>query len=397
MYLQRSAATDCTLAAMLSSSGAAVQRRTQGNVPRGSRASRYLVRVEHDEGPPAFPIDDVAQAAVVGDLNAFLRESHELYIMGRVPLPTPFPPGTVMYRHQDEEARWSAFFPLSRSVTNPDGTPTGPLGTSARITEFTRVSAAIVNGNLHVCTVDKFYRINHAVRTRMAATDSDGIPIPETKRWGADTINIWDDVALSGGGKVGQFVDVSCAGVLNESTASVELHVCAVTRDGHLWHTILAANGQYAPFNDVEQAVGEVGDFRDSIACTGHGTQLYLVGLTQTNGVWMSIRTPKAWRPFIDVKAAMSTPFSDLGPFNRVAIGFCNTGVTENPPRDAAQLNIVLLRPKTGELLHTVFTASPTTWSPVTGATSWMPREQLPDASPSKYYDIALAERPFLP
>ncbi len=83
-------------------------------------------------------------------------------------------------------------------------------------------------------------------------------------------------------------------------------------------------------------------------------------------------------------------------PVSDVAIGFCNTGVIKDPPHDTAQLNIVLLRP-TGELVHTVFTVSPTIWSPITGATSWMPREQLPDASPGTYVGVALAERPFLP
>jgi hypothetical protein len=231
----------------------------------------------------------------------------------------------------------------------------------------------------------------------------------EAARWTA-----WDDVGLDGGGNPGTFLDVGCAAVTNPATDIEELHVCAVTQDGHLWHTFGPAKPpyiglSYAPFVDVEGLAGEVGDFT-RVACTGLGSRLFLVGVTREGGAWFSIQQQTRWRPFEDVKAAISAPFSDLGVMADVAIGFCNAGVAADPSRDVAQLNVVLLEehgPNSGgrfkRVIYSVFTSSPQSWSLGRPPSLWMPRGEIATATPlqpgdeNDYRGISLAERPFLP
>ncbi|MGH2703095.1 MAG: hypothetical protein ACRDJ2_15140, partial [Actinomycetota bacterium] len=55
----------------------------------------------------------------------------------------------------------------------------------------------------------------------------------------------------------GPFNAVSCAGV-NE-----ELHVCGVTRDGNMWHTLRRQDGSWHGFGDFKSQAGtHPGPFR---------------------------------------------------------------------------------------------------------------------------------------
>jgi hypothetical protein len=103
----------------------------------------------------------------------------------------------------------------------------------------------------------------------------------------------------------------------------------------------------------------------------------------------------------------MGTPASNSTGVDDVALGFCNAGVPADPPRDVAQLNVVLINnPDTTNVLHardivyTVFTSSLRQWVPGQPPSLWMPAMSIPTALPYTdrlYMGISVAERPFLP
>ena len=101
-------------------------------------------------------------------------------------------------------------------------------------------------------------------------------------------------------GNHGQVRDVTCAvlgGLLGE------LHVCAITQDGRLWHTIRAQNGTWIPFGDVELQTGDRRAFlRVSAGAIG---ELHVAGVTTDGRVWHTVRQANGnWVPFGDVQTA---------------------------------------------------------------------------------------------
>jgi len=106
-----------------------------------------------------------------------------------------------------------------------------------------------------------------------------------------------------------------------------ELHVCAVSSDGRLWHTIRGAGGRWKPFADVEGEAGEQGTF--TCASSGELQGLLHVGGVTTNGEqWHTIRafdgtrplpfgqTVRGWQGFGDVGTQATQP----GTFTTVSV-----------------------------------------------------------------------------
>lgn len=164
---------------------------------------------------------------------------------------------------------------------------------------FVRVGAAELNPLLHVCGVTDDGRLWHAARVRdswsrfenvknMVLADNPGSPDP------------------------GNFSDVDCAG------RAGELHVCAVTEDGNLWHTIRRTNGTWFPFGNVKDQAGHnVGLtgrpalFR-SVGTSGIGHQLNVSATTRAGDLLHTVRRPLdgSWLPW---SVETGTGFQDVG------------------------------------------------------------------------------------
>jgi hypothetical protein len=89
-------------------------------------------------------------------------------------------------------------------------------------------------------------------------------------------------------GERGRFVDVSCA------DDRIGLHVCAITDDGRLWHSIRQGD-PWSQFADVESEAGERGRFVD-VSCASQYNpnippemqQLHVCAITDDGRLWHS-------------------------------------------------------------------------------------------------------------
>jgi hypothetical protein len=92
-----------------------------------------------------------------------------------------------------------------------------------------------------------------------------------------------------------------------------EIHVCAVTQDGRLWHTIRDKNGAWTQFRDVEAQAGDLGDV-SGVACAiadtgGEPLVLHVVGVTKDSHLGHTIRSNNgSWTQFGDVERQASVP-----------------------------------------------------------------------------------------
>jgi hypothetical protein len=135
-------------------------------------------------------------------------------------------------------------------------------------------------GELHVCGITSDSGLWHTIRR------ADGSWLH------------FSDVEAQTGDR-GAIVAAACAG-----NAAGELHLCAVSSDGHLWHTIRRADGTWFLFGDVEGQAGDRGVFLD-VDCTVINNELHVCGVTNDGHLWHTIRRiDGSWTPFIDVGGA---------------------------------------------------------------------------------------------
>jgi hypothetical protein len=105
-------------------------------------------------------------------------------------------------------------------------------------------------------------------------------------------------------GNPGHFSAVGCADV------NGELHVCALTDDGGMWHTIRENNAAWqAAFGDVKGQSGNPGHFT-AVACAGTSMGLNVSALTDDGGIWHTIRyNDVAWQSYFgDVTKESGSP-----------------------------------------------------------------------------------------
>jgi hypothetical protein len=313
---------------------------------------------------------DLDEVAIFG---ASIPGFHEVHFVGLVR-------GDLVHARQGFDGSWSAISLLSNLVAK--GEPGGPLGSDiGREAYFSSVSVSSVNETLHICASEDEGQFEH--------NQGEG----------------WLDVERASSGENGNFFDVACAGVLNAEKNREELHLCGVTTDGHLWHSINQEES-YLPFGDVESQAGEIGNF-NRVDCAGNGTVLHLVGVTSAGNVWHTIRTKTGeWRAFEEVRTVAS-------PSNQafderildVAIGFCNEGVPPDAPHDVSQLHIVMKAPlqlfytiRSANLIHWNESAEPSHWKTIKKIEpGWNP---WTNGSPSVAWTVggfSVASRPFFP
>jgi hypothetical protein len=278
--------------------------------------------------------------------------------------------GGVSDMIQDADGLWRS--PRTLDNTVPSGQTGGPLGTDrGRGGIFERVSAATVEGKIHICAVEADGQIERNIFDPANA--------------GPDPFDGWTDIEMKLGSDRGRFVDVACASVVNPATTLEELHICGVTNDGGLWHSVESPSRTFTVFGDVKGVSGDVGQF-NRVDCAGNKSQLHLVGVTR-NAVkaWHTIRIPTAWSPFANV-LDQATGGPTAGYFLDVAVGFCNDGVPPSGNSDVSQLNVVLTGPPTqisgpsprpSGIWHTIRSTNPVQWTPQANATNWRPMQDL--------------------
>ncbi len=113
----------------------------------------------------------------------------------------------------------------------------------------------------------------------------------------------------------GYFRAVACAGVNDD------LHVVALTDTGGMWHTIRHRDGSWQPsFGDVKSVESNDPGHFSAVGCAGVSGELHVVGLTDDGRMWHTIRhDDQSWQPFFgDVKGVES---NDPGYFSAVAAG----------------------------------------------------------------------------
>jgi hypothetical protein len=162
-------------------------------------------------------------------------------------------------------------------------------------------AAAGGDGALHVCAPDPVGGLGHSRRRR------DGT-------WDADFTDV--KAATTDPGRVrGTACAADAAGVM---------HICAITDDGGMWHTLREADGTWQPFfGDVKAAAGDRGAF-ESLACAAEPDgSLHVCGSTADTGVWHTLREPGSWTGFADVKAVVG---SDAGAFPAMACAVDSAG-----------------------------------------------------------------------
>jgi hypothetical protein len=167
---------------------------------------------------------------------------------------------------------------------------TGHLGVILKVA-IGRVGSTY-GGELHVCGVTGDAHLWHTIRR----ADGSWLPFRDVE---------------GPAGERGAMDALACAG-----NGAGELHLCATSGDGHLWHTIRRADGAWFPFGDVEGQAGERGDFID-VDCAVINNELHVCGVTTDGHLWHTIRrTDGSWDSFADVEGQAG----ERGDFARIAI-----------------------------------------------------------------------------
>ena len=152
----------------------------------------------------------------------------------------------------------------------------------------------------------------------------------------------------------GHFTAADCAGV------NSELQVLGLTDAGRMWHTIRHADGSWEPsFGDVKNVEANDPGHFSAVSCAGVNGELQTVGLTDTGGMWHTIRhADGSWEPsFGDVKGAEA---NDPGHFS--AVSCASVGGTRS---GGGELHVVALTDD-GKMWHTIRFADGS-WEPSFG------------------------------
>jgi len=121
---------------------------------------------------------------------------------------------------------------------------------------------------------------------------------------GATWVNFIDVEGATQAGEIGQVYQVTCTG--DVYPAAYDLHLCASTLDGNLWHTIRGGDGRWMRFESVKvRGAGDPGKFID-ITCEMVGRDLHLFGVTEGGRLWHTVRNPGTgvFSPFKEVIVA---------------------------------------------------------------------------------------------
>jgi hypothetical protein len=293
--------------------------------------------------------------------------SNELFrveIQDRTGVPDVGVFGTILLSRQDASGRWWPWQRISddsRTVIPEEE-------------QFAHVSAAVVNGELHVCGQKKGGTLVHS-----------SLVYPHDEAPNDRSFRAWEDVEQAASER-GSFIDVACAAVDEPGSggATQALHIVGLTDDGHLWHTIAsgwtgggrdAKFSTWTPFGEIGPQIGEpTREFLAVDATTLPGGGLAIVGITPVPlaKLILTIRTPSGqWSATRDLIADV-LPRPRL---NMVAAGTCQHGV----PPGRWRLAVATVRGAPGiskiQTMFTIISPGKEDWD---GDPTTPPTEQAP-------------------
>jgi hypothetical protein len=191
-----------------------------------------------------------------------------------------------------EDGEWQPWVPIVDDQT-----------ADLRVTD---AAVARVGGELHIC-IRTFDPSTGDLRAQGG--------VWHTILHGPDSRDDFANVKATKAGDPGLVVDLDCVAV------NGELHLCCVTNDGRLWHTIRHGSG-WDTFQDVEAtAAGVIGPAIAEVSTAEVASELHVSALIDrtAHNLWHTIRratTPTTWAPFDSVQ----TRTGWRGPlFDRVA------------------------------------------------------------------------------
>lgn len=171
------------------------------------------------------------------------------------------------------------------------------------------------------------------VEIHIAGLTSDGHLLVTSRTPTAATFTRFTNVELTGGWEQGDLRAAGLAGITGRNNATSS-HLCAIGGDGRLLHSIGRPGsglGAWAPLRDVEIAgqAGERGDLVD-IGCAA---DLHVGAVSGDGHVWYTFRDPsrpERWRTFTDLESARN-----VGTFTRMSAAQIRSelhfsGVTSN-------------------------------------------------------------------
>jgi hypothetical protein len=301
-------------------------------------------------------------------------------------------PGDIMINVQGATGFWTPWV-VANSIE--DGTTYAvPL---PRLSNFTRVSLALVNGELHICAVRASGELLHVSRTVTAPGAT------------TTTYRTWLDVE-SVAGERGKFVNVACAGVRNPSTGTDDLHLVGNTEDGHVWHAVASgpamtgtsgSPSSWTTLNDLENALGTelaYSDITDAGATSG---VLNLVSLTGVgNGPFNLMHYVRfnsgSWSGGTDLIAgAPGAPPTFVS--GRVAIARCQYGV-----QPAGRQHLAVALQAGNHVYFTVASSSVEDWDGNSSTTDtylrpWEDLAVMSGFEPGDIVGVGVSERVFAP
>ena len=187
--------------------------------------------------------------------------------------------GELWHSVRYKDGTWQSFTPIDVST----GGERGPWRTA---------SCAAIGGDLHVCAILQDGTPWHTIRFTPPAAGS-----------GWQTFGSITQAA----GNRGTFVDIDCTCVLNE------LHVCAVTSDGHAWHTIRHHN-YWDGFGGLKWPWSDPGPIT-KMSCAGITDRMHGIAVTGDGRIWHTLRHPTQWDGWSDVESLTN---SERGTFSDV-------------------------------------------------------------------------------
>ncbi|HMV30880.1 MAG TPA: hypothetical protein PKA50_02065 [Gemmatimonadales bacterium] len=281
---------------------------------------------------------------------------------------------------------------------------------------FARVSVTALADTVAVCAVTAAFDFDVEAVAAFRVPGTSEIPIGDVEQWGDRPATgppppLASPVTRHGAGEVGDPADIGCAGVTGPG-GFPELHVCLVTTDGHLWHTIKRdgpldhdVGDAFTPFADVEAQIGDIGTVT-RVDCAARGGTLHLVAVAEQGGrqhVWHTLRLADgSWRASrqpdgtvagADDVLAIVYGGAPIGvTIGEVAVGFCHEGV------DQAQEPLLLIAWQMDqELPYVAWTPSPRAWWPTDPPRTYSPVSWLmpPGPAVAALRGLSIGERPF--
>jgi hypothetical protein len=181
-------------------------------------------------------------------------------------------------------------------------------------------SSSTAHDDLHICAIDQHGGLWHTMRLANG-------------NWPYPFGDIQQQTRLIGPNPgIGPTPKVACS-VNNQG----ELHICAIDSNGGLWHTMRSANGTWPhAFGDVQHETRKIGPnggigTTPNVACaTNHNGDLHICAIDRNGGLWHTIRLANGTWPYafgdVQHETRKIGPNGGIGPTPIVACAINQNG-----------------------------------------------------------------------